>query len=370
MNKLNMKFLGVGALLLTTGLAGCEKPPMEVVQRGYRGTGMEQVINPDRFVASVEAEKNQAPDVVPPVPAEGPKAKDVYQNVQVLGDISAAEFNRLMVAITNWVSPEEGCTYCHGQDGFASDAMYTKKVARVMIAMTQRANEEWGDKHTAPTGVTCYTCHRGQPVPEYVWTKAPTPEMPGMLAMFPTGQNLADQDQVAYASLPYDPFTPYLEGDENIRMAGDTALPTGNRQSIKQTEWTYALMMHFSQSLGVNCTYCHNSRAFARWEESPPTRLKAWHGIRMVREMNNDYIGDTASYLPDNRKGPEGDPLKLACNTCHQGANKPLYGAPMLKDYPNLAKQSRGSKRLISVAQEAHGISGATDAGSTGGGDE
>jgi photosynthetic reaction center cytochrome c subunit len=361
-----IKILGAGALLVTFGLAGCEPPPNEVVQRGYRGTGMEQVINPDTFAESVAA--NKAPDVVPPVPAEGPKASEVYQNVQVLGNISAAEFNRLMVAITNWVSPEEGCTYCHGQDGFASDAMYTKKVARVMIAMTQRANETWGAKHTAPTGVTCYTCHRGQPVPEYVWATAEAPEMPGSFAMFPTGQNIADAN-VGYTSLPYDPFTPYLAGDENIRMAGDTALPTGNTQTIKQTEWTYALMMHFSQSLGVNCTYCHNSRAFARWEESPPTRLKAWHGIRMVREMNNDYIGATADYLPDSRKGPEGDPLKLACNTCHQGAYKPLYGAPMLKDYPNLAKQSRGSKKLISVAADAHQAP-ATDAGATGGGEE
>jgi len=35
-------------------------------------------------------------------------------------------------------------------------------------------------------------------------------------------------------------------------------LPSGNRSSIKQTEWTYSLMIHMSESLGVNCTYCHN----------------------------------------------------------------------------------------------------------------
>lgn len=356
----SMKLLGTGALLVTMGLAGCEKPPMEVVQRGYRGTGMEQVINPDAFSKSVAA--NQAPAAIAAVPKSGPKASEVYENVQVLGDLSAGEFNRLMAAITEWVSPEEGCTYCHGNEGFAADDKYTKKVARVMIAMTQRANEEWGAKHTAPTGVTCYTCHRGQPVPEYVWTEDPGPKMPGSLAMHPTGQN--NVDGVGYTSLPYDPFTPYLQGDADIRMAGDTALPTGNRKSIKQTEWTYALMMHFSESLGVNCTYCHNSRAFANWEQSPPSRLKAWHGIRMVREMNNSYIGDTVDYLPDNRKGPMGDPLKLACNTCHQGAYKPLYGAPMLKDYPNLAKQSSGSKELISVAADTQEL----PAGATGGG--
>ncbi|MFK7830898.1 MAG: photosynthetic reaction center cytochrome PufC [Congregibacter sp.] len=344
--NISMKAIVAGSLLATLGLAGCEKPPVEAVQRGYRGTGMEQVVNPRLAAEKVAA--NVAPEAIPSVPASGPKAKDIYQNVQVLGDLSAGEFNRLMVAITNWVSPEEGCTYCHGNEGFAADDKYTKKVARVMIAMTQRANEEWGEKHTAPTGVTCYTCHRGNNVPEYVWVKDPGPKMAAAMAAAPTGQNIASP-AAGYASLPYDPFTPYLEGDENIRMAGTTALPTGNRQSIKQTEWTYSLMMHFSQSLGVNCTYCHNTRAFANWEQSPPTRLKAWHAIRMVRELNNEYVLDTADWLPDYRKGPAGDPQKLACNTCHQGAFKPLYGAPMLKDYPNLKKQSAGAKQLMSA---------------------
>ncbi len=306
---------------------------------------------------------------MPPVPAGGPQASEIYENVQVLGDLSAAEFNRLMVAITNWVSPEEGCTYCHGTSGFAADDKYTKKVARVMIAMTQRANEAWGEKHTAPTGVTCYTCHRGQPVPEYVWTEDPGPKMPGAYARFPTQQNIAS-DVTASTSLPFNALATFLaEGDEQIRVAGTEALPYGNESNIKDAEWTYALMMHFSQSLGVNCTYCHNSRAFAKWEQSPPTRLKAWHGIRMVRELNSKYIGDTVDYLPDNRKGPLGDPLKLACNTCHQGAYKPLYGAPMLADYPNLATESSGARRLIARAKEAHGaVTG--DGGTPGGAEE
>ncbi|MEE4276922.1 MAG: photosynthetic reaction center cytochrome PufC [Halieaceae bacterium] len=337
--------LGLLAVLAATTLAGCERPPMEAVQRGYRGTGMEQVVNPRTAAEQVAAV--ELPAVIPPVPSAGPKAADVYQNVEVLGDLSVGEFTRLMAAITEWVSPEEGCTYCHGNN-FADDDKYTKKVARVMIAMTQRVNESWGEKHVAPAGVTCYTCHRGKNVPEYVWVKDAGPRMASMAAANPTGQNVSSES-VAYASLPYDPFTPYLEGDAEIRMAGDTALPTGNRQSIKQTEWTYALMMHFSDSLGVNCTYCHNSRAFAKWEQSPPTRLKAWHAIRMVREVNNGYIWETNDWLPDYRQGPSGDPQKVACNTCHQGAYKPLYGAPMIKDYPNLSKETAGAKQLMSA---------------------
>jgi photosynthetic reaction center cytochrome c subunit len=99
------------------------------------------------------------------------------------------------------------------------------------------------------------------------------------------------------------------------------------------TEKTYGLMMHFSQSMGVNCTFCHNSRNFSDWSQSPPTRVKAWHGIEMVSHINKNYIESIADVFPDNRKGPQGDVLKTNCATCHQGANKPLYGAQMLKDY-------------------------------------
>jgi photosynthetic reaction center cytochrome c subunit len=328
-----------GAALFT--LSACDLPPMDTVQRGYRGTGMELVVNQDEREEHVAA--SVAPEVLPEAPATGPKARDVYQNVQVLGDLSVAQFTRVMASITEWVSPEQGCNYCHAGNNFAEDNVYTKKVARVMLAMTQRANQDWGAKHVAPTGVTCYTCHRGQPVPEYVWATDPGPKM--ATAMEPTGQNIASP-AAAYASLPYDAFSPFLSEDYDIRLQGGTALPSGNRKSIKQTEWTYSLMMHFSDSLNANCTFCHNTRNFGDWENGPATRVKAFHAIRMVREMNNTYIGATTGYLPDNRKGPMGDPLKVNCKTCHQGAYKPMYGASMIDSFPSLAKKTGASVKM------------------------
>ena len=71
-----------------------------------------------------------------------------------------------------------------------------------------------------------------------------------------------------------DPLTPLLEQPADIRVTGEQALPAGDRHSIKQTDWTYALMMYISDALGVNCTYCHNSHSFADWESSPPTRVR------------------------------------------------------------------------------------------------
>ena len=114
--------------------------PPQVNQGGYRGTGMEQVVNPR--IESVKLAANQAPAPLEPAEEGGPKASQVYQNVQVLGDLSVAQFNRLMVAMTAWVSPEQGCAYCHNVQNFADDGLYTKLVARRMTQMTQTINEE------------------------------------------------------------------------------------------------------------------------------------------------------------------------------------------------------------------------------------
>ena len=119
-------------------------------------------------------------------------------------------------------------------------------------------------------------------------------------------------------------------------MIGTTALAGENRRSIKQTKYTYALMMVMAESLGVNCDYCHNTRAFYSWEQSRPQRVTAWYGIRMVRDLNNSVMVPLTTTFPGNRLGPTGDAPKIYCATCHQGVFKPLYGVSMVKDFPEL----------------------------------
>jgi len=323
----------VSTLLLAALLVGCERFPMDTVQHGYRGTGMVQVYNP-RTLETQDA-LNTAPAPLPAAATDGPRAKDVYKNVQVLGNLSAGEFVRVMTAMTNWVAPTEGCVYCHNPANFAEDTKYTKVVARRMVEMTRHINSDWKN-HVAETGVTCYTCHRGNPVPAQVWFTAPPQDKGADFIGDLAGQNIAGK-MVNLSSLPTDPLTPYLLEDKPIRVNGPTALPSGNRQSIKQAEWTYGLMTHMSNSLGVNCTYCHNSRSFQTWEGGPPQRVTAYYGIRMARDLNNDYMTPLTDTFPPERKGAGGDVAKVSCATCHQGAYKPLYGTSMLKEHPELA---------------------------------
>ena len=310
-----------------------EHPPVQIEQRGYRGLGMIELNNPRNLASTLAA--NAIPDPIPPEQPSGQRASEVYSNVQVLKDVDAAEFLRLMNSITEWVAPEQGCSYCHadGKD-LSEDALYTKIVARRMLQMTQQINTNW-KTHVAGTGVTCYTCHRGQPVPAFVWFDDPGPAHAHGFAQEWIGQN-HPTEAVGSTSLPADPFASFLGTDSEIRVVSTTALPTEDRHTIKDAESTYGLMIHFSKALGVNCTYCHNTRSFFSWDLSTPQRATAWYGIRMVRDLNTNFLGPLQAHFPENRLGPLGDGPKLNCETCHQGAYKPLLGTSMLPGYPEL----------------------------------
>jgi photosynthetic reaction center cytochrome c subunit len=298
---------------------------------GFRGLAMHQLTTPaeKRLIAAA----NALPDPIDKASPDGDRATSVYQNVKVLNDLSVEQFNRVMLGLAAWVAPpEQSCNYCHGEN-MASDDLYTKRVARRMLQMTRDINKNY-QSHVGVTGVTCYTCHRGMPVPKYIWFSAPPTSTGGFAA---TNYGMGHPTKVnAYSGLPGDPFTATILGNEPIRQQSTAALPSGLGQPIQDTERTYSLMMTLSTSLGVNCTYCHNSRDFGNWADSTPQRVTAWHGLQMVRTLNNEYLVPLKSEFPDYRLGKTGDSPKLYCATCHQGVNKPLLGVSMAKDWPEL----------------------------------
>jgi photosynthetic reaction center cytochrome c subunit len=307
----------------------------ETRQIGFDGVAMQ--VTQSRSDLEAQSARNVMPPSLPPAREGGARAIDTYQNVRVLGHLSTADFTRTMTAMTLWVAPDQGCAYCHNTENLASDELYPKVVARRMIQMTMHINQDWS-QHVGVngTGVTCFTCHRGNPVPEYIWFDQPPPDEHGATAT--RAQQNAPAWAAGLASLPGNAFETYLAEDPSeIRVQADDWRP-GHRSSIKQTEWTYGLMVHFSRSLGVNCTYCHNSRQWSDWSQSPVTRTTAWYGIRMVRDINTNYLDSIQEVLPAHRLGPTGDAPNANCMTCHQGAYRPLLGQSMLRDYPVFAQ--------------------------------
>jgi photosynthetic reaction center cytochrome c subunit len=325
-----------GALVLAGGsifLISTERPPVGGVQRGYRGTAAFYIYNP-RVMDETRA-ANRIPATLPPSGDVGPVARTIYKNVQVLGNVHAGEFTRLMVSMTNWVAPKQGCSACHNTANFSDDSLYTKRVARRMLQMVLHVNTDW-KQHVANTGVTCYTCHRGQLVPPNVWFNNPGPAQAGGLAQAPIGKNHPNA-AAAGSALPLDPYTVFLEQANDIKVQSTTALPTDSTHTMKQAEWTYSLMLSISKALGVNCDYCHFTRSFADWSQSTPQRVTAWYGIRMVRDLNTHFLDPLQGTFPPWRLGTAfGDSPKVNCATCHNGVFKPLFGVSMAKGFPEL----------------------------------
>ncbi|MEP1522871.1 photosynthetic reaction center cytochrome PufC [Ascidiaceihabitans sp.] len=316
------------------------------MQTGPRGTGMSV---PEFNVALAKAD----PDIAnfdtadePWIP-EGDEdlAKDIYQNVQVLGDLTEDNFNRVMAAMTQWIAPEEGCAYCHGDadlEDYGNDDLYTKVVSRRMIEMTQAINEEWDGHVNAnkEVGVTCYTCHRGEHVPSNIWFRINP--VNAKTAGWSANQNRATSLSQS-TSLPSDALEKYLLEEETIAVHSLESREAGvpgqdDYASIQDTERTYSLMNYFANSLGVNCVFCHNSRAFYDGGQVTPQWGTASLGILMVQEINNDYLVPLKDTYPANRLGPiYADAPKAACKTCHKGYQQPLQGLNVIENYPELA---------------------------------
>jgi photosynthetic reaction center cytochrome c subunit len=319
-------------VVVAIALIGLGYQRSKVEQRGYRGTAMVQLERPS--ITEAKDKINVYPPPLRPARMDGPLASEAYENIQVLGDLHKAQLPRLMLSIKTWVVPEEGCGYCHNAPNYAADDKYPKLVAREMLKMVRRINTEW-TQHVGKTGVTCFTCHRGHPVPGRIWFSSPGRHPNG--AMVPSRADYRQPTPSAWATtLPEDPLTDYLLHDRNVRVAGTTPLPTGNPHTVLDAKSTYSLMLVMSDSLGVNCTFCHNTRSFAAWDQSTPQRVTAWYGIRMVRDLNNTTMAKVSTLLPQNRMGPAGDGPKIYCATCHRGSQKPLNGAHLLDAYPEL----------------------------------
>ena len=117
--------------------------------------------------ASTQAPKEN-PVVAEMIKALGDKAKkpagEVFRNVQLLKDVPADRFLRIM---DMGYSQSLGvtCDHCHVEDRWEADEKRPKRAAREMILMTRGINETLGKlteiDSSGDASVNCTTCHRG-----------------------------------------------------------------------------------------------------------------------------------------------------------------------------------------------------------------
>ncbi|MDU9006652.1 photosynthetic reaction center cytochrome PufC [Sedimentitalea todarodis] len=306
------------------------------LQSGPRGSGMERVefksdlARPD---PTIEAFLSSTSTPVPPQGGDE-TAGAARENVPPgLENLTVENYDRLLAAMRDWTGIP---------DLFDDADSYQTAVGHVMISMTRNINENW-DGHVSANkevGVTCYTCHRGQEVPSDVWFKA-TPVNKASQGWSSVQNRVTPLS--SFTSLPSDALEAYLLDSETIgvhdlesRVAGIPG--KDDFPGIQHAERTFALMNYVANSLGVNCTFCHNTRAFYDGSQVTPQWGTESLGIQMVQELNNDYLVPLAGLLPPERLGPvHGDAPKAACKTCHKGYQQPLQGTNVIGDWPELA---------------------------------
>jgi nitrate/TMAO reductase-like tetraheme cytochrome c subunit len=135
-----------------------------------------------------------------PAPASKPSE---FKNLQVLPrDIPKEELIATMKSFSRGLGVR--CDHCHvvtattpkTEFDFPSDAKAQKRMARVMIQMTQQINGAWmqrvqqaehsvaqakaetSETDEAPVTVVCWTCHRGKQDPEPMPPPPPQAEAP------------------------------------------------------------------------------------------------------------------------------------------------------------------------------------------------
>jgi photosynthetic reaction center cytochrome c subunit len=286
-------------------------------------------------------------------------------NVQVLAGLSSAEVWTYMVQYVSG-GLGVGCQYCHDINNFAADTYPQKVAARNMLYMVSDVNSQfivdlpnWRGNY-----VQCATCHNGQPnnleavgeqfvksIPNIPVTVDPLDEQ-GVPILDPAlkpaaiSEPVGLQDAVLYYIYNYQVWKPF---DPAVPESGrgSLALTKDGGRTQDQVTINQNVMNYQSWSLGVGCTYCHNSRNFVDYELNAAgnlanpvygyNKLKAQRMMQLTTYLAENWptygaIAKTA--VPTTLEGGasrfsyqtlgDGQIYNVpGCYTCHKGVNIP-----------------------------------------------
>jgi photosynthetic reaction center cytochrome c subunit len=215
---------------------------------------------------------------------------------------------------------------------------HMQAVTRAMTDMTQAINTKWRS-HVGAQGVTCFTCHRNQAIPPETWFPRVPKETPPMVA---TSENWNETAQTVRNFFPDNGWALYFLQNEPIHVQSKTALRIGTVAPQLVAKRVYEFMMQMSNDIGVNCGYCHNSRAMADWNQSTPNRWTGYTAIQMTRDIDQhflfnqadlflqtrEYLKQNSLVVPPDRRVSDAAPGLIVCASCHYGHTKPETGAP------------------------------------------
>ena len=213
------------------------------------------------------------------------RAGELFKNVQLLGKLTGLRFMAAMQSM----EPDLGvrCVHCHVRSDFPSDEKPPKERARVMLKMNAAIND-----HTfgGEVRVTCYTCHRGEPVPPPL---PPPRALPDFEAPVP---ELREEDKQKPAEAVY----------QNIKVLKGAP-----------AERVMIAMGFIANALAVRCSHCHVPGRWDSDEKRPKQRAREMFALL-------GFINKT--YYPEAARGVQGAP-SASCSMCHRGSPVPARKA-------------------------------------------
>lgn len=287
-------------------------------------------------------------------------------NVQVLQGMSSAQ---IWTYMQQYVSGGlgVGCQYCHNINNFASDEIPQKASARAMLRLVNDVNSEFivGLPNWRGNYVQCATCHNNQPnnmegfgaqfansVPPIQVVVDPLDEQGQPIidpALKPAeiAEPVLLTDSILFYIYNYQVWRPFDENDPESGR-GSLALTLEDGRTQEQVTINQNVMNYQSWSLGVGCTFCHNSRNFVAYETDPAgnlanpvyalNKLKAQRMMQLTTWLAANWleygaVGNAA--IPTIREGgaseysyrqlSDGQFYNVpGCYTCHQGNSVPL----------------------------------------------
>lgn len=215
---------------------------------------------------------------LPPQMAQAPSEKS-FSNVLVLHHMTTQRFVGAMHGMSKGIGSR--CSECHVEGNFASDEKKEKRVARKMLLLSQRLNQEIFHGHVE---LSCYSCHHGEEHPEAqpsdVTAKRAALALPPSLPAVTAGAKRAD------------------EVYKNLQLLG--GLPPAQ---------LVPAMQDMSIALGVGCDRCHVPGDWA--SDDKHDKQIARQMILLAQSANAELFG-TAQ-----------DDDAVTCWTCHRGEKHP-----------------------------------------------
>jgi photosynthetic reaction center cytochrome c subunit len=278
-------------------------------------------------------------------------------NVQVLVGMNTSQIWQYM---TQYVSPAlgVGCQYCHNINNFASEEYPQKASARAMLRLVNDVNSEfivnlpnWQGNY-----VQCATCHNGQAVGMEAFGDQFAKSVPPINVVVdpldaqgrpildpaqkpePVRDPLLLKEAILYYVSNYQVWKPYDPADPESGR-GSLALTYETGRTQDQVTVNQNVMNYMSWSLGVGCTYCHNSRNFVAYETDPAgnlanpvyayNKLKAQRMLQLTTWLQANWLNYGANgyaAIPDHGASEltyrtlQGQVYNVpGCYTCHQG---------------------------------------------------